>query len=560
MLAALGPYRVVRLLGSGAMGQVYEVTHPDMERSFAAKVLTIGSPQSRERFRREGELVARLDHPAIVSIRSAGELACGTPYLVFDLVEGRTLKEILRERGAFEEQDALAVGAQLARALKYAHSLGILHRDLKPENVLQDETGNVHLADFGVGLATDHDRLTATGKIVGTPAYMAPEQVSLADVGPWTDVHGLGMLLFEVLTGSTPFDEETPTVLFTQILGRCPPRVDRVRSSIRPAVGDLVARCLEKDGVDRPSVAEVATALEGFRDDASLGARGAPSALIALVLVLVLVVGALGGGLALHLGGPPPSTAIPTAPGEEAARGLFAIEWSPHDEVRTYTWTLEQHSGAKRAYYSEWELEITARRLGPEEIALSMTITRYRMDIAIGQGEVVFRTGLEPTTSLARNLAKLEGRLITCSIHPRTGEVSKMTGWGSLYEEIKGEVGMFGFVLRSTLSDERQRILLSALFHCLPGKEVERGGRWVREQVAPLRRERYQRECVLESHSAERAKIRSSTLPSGAKAGGGLPVSVEGEAALGREGVVDARVEIRQGRARMLMTFRRHPQ
>ncbi|MEZ6186963.1 MAG: serine/threonine-protein kinase [Planctomycetota bacterium] len=176
--ARLGPYEVEELLGQGACGEVYRVRDPRTGARYAAKRLVdLGDAEERSRFAREAEVLAQLQHPHVVRIHAA-ELAGASPYFVLDLCPRGSLRERL-ERGPLEQAEARSVVSALARGLEAAHEVGVLHRDLKPDNVLFDDDGRAQLADFGLArfLTERHSRLTQTGVILGTPCYMAPEQV-----------------------------------------------------------------------------------------------------------------------------------------------------------------------------------------------------------------------------------------------------------------------------------------------------------------------------------------------------------------------------------------------
>ncbi|MCO5166487.1 MAG: serine/threonine protein kinase [Planctomycetes bacterium] len=243
------PFEVVRTLGKGGMGAVYEVRRPGDPRRLAAKLLTLTSPQARARFEREGEVVARLEHPGIIPVLGSGSTAAGAPYLLFEFVDGKSLQQVLQEaREPLPEETVLDWGEQLARALGHAHAHGIVHRDVKPANIMLDRAGRVRVADFGIALAADLDRLTRTGQMAGTPLYMAPEQFSGdLPIGPWTDVHAVGSVLYEALAGQAPYDAPTAANMVAAILHGEPPPLRQARRDISPGAAAVITRCLEKD-------------------------------------------------------------------------------------------------------------------------------------------------------------------------------------------------------------------------------------------------------------------------------------------------------------------------
>ncbi|MCO5171790.1 MAG: serine/threonine protein kinase [Planctomycetes bacterium] len=268
----VGPYVVRELLGRGAMGLVLRVEHPELGHEYALKVVRpemLGDPESVGRFRREMEALARVDdHPGIVRVHSAGETADGAPFYAMELVRGRSLAEALK-RGLLARDAALDVLAEVAAALAHLHARGIVHRDVKPENVLVDEAGRARLTDFGLArsLGLRADRLTRTGDLVGTPTHMAPEQALGAEVGPWTDVYALGVVLYEVLTGRTPHTGATALEVFRQVAEGAPfPPPSRLADDVAPALEAVCLRALARRAIDRyPDVASFAQDLARAR-------------------------------------------------------------------------------------------------------------------------------------------------------------------------------------------------------------------------------------------------------------------------------------------------------
>jgi serine/threonine protein kinase len=225
MPARIGRYDVLRELGRGGVGVVYEGIDPVLHRRVALKLLIAGTwarPKEVQRFKLEAQAVARLDHPNIVKILDIGGDVEGA-WFAMEFVDGPSLADRLKANGGrVPWREAVSVAAQIARALQHAHELGLLHRDVKPNNVLLDGD-RAKLADFGLALDAERERtrLTGTGQILGTPTYMAPEQAAgeIDRLGPHTDVYGLGVLLYEALTGAVPYDGATPLQVIASILG-----------------------------------------------------------------------------------------------------------------------------------------------------------------------------------------------------------------------------------------------------------------------------------------------------------------------------------------------------
>ncbi|WTW93365.1 RICIN domain-containing protein [Streptomycetaceae bacterium NBC_01309] len=275
-------YRLVRRLGEGAMGQVWEAQDETLGRPVAVKVISLlaggGSrgDQARARFLREARITARLQHHNVVTVHDLGETGTGddrVPFLVMEVVRGEGLDAVLR-RGAVTLSDTARWGAQICDALADAHDAGIMHRDIKPSNIVVTPSGMVKVLDFGIARAADAfataDQLTKTGFIVGTPAYMAPEQVRGFPEAR-SDLYALGCLLFELITGRLPFQAPEAMGYLSAHLTEDPPAPSSVSAGIPPAWDDLVLTLLSKDPSQRyPGAADVARALRDL-DRSPLG-------------------------------------------------------------------------------------------------------------------------------------------------------------------------------------------------------------------------------------------------------------------------------------------------
>ena len=270
--ALASSYRIERELGGGGMSRVFVATELALDRPIVLKVLPpeLAQAVSTERFRQEIRLAARLQHPHIVALLSAGE-ADGLLYYSMPLIEGESLRVRLAREGELPVRDAVRVLRDIAAALSYAHQHGVVHRDIKPDNVLLSG-GEALVTDFGVAKAlsasaTGGDSgLTSLGVALGTPAYMAPEQ-GAADphVDHRADIYSFGCLAYEILSGQAPFVGRSPAALLAAHVTEAPETVERRRSSLPPTLALLVMRCLEKRPADRPQAAgEVLQALEAL--------------------------------------------------------------------------------------------------------------------------------------------------------------------------------------------------------------------------------------------------------------------------------------------------------
>ena len=260
-------YTVVKRLGSGGMAHVYLAKHAVLARPLVIKVLhrTLAQePEMRERFRREAEAAARLIHPFICAIADMGT-AGDIEYLTMPYYAGGSLADMLSRRKTVSASSAASIAVQVACALDYAHRHGVVHRDIKPDNILFDEDGNVALTDFGIATARFHGRLTASGRAMGTPHYMSPEQAMGKLVDGRSDLYAVGLLLYEMLLGKPPFDGEDSYAVGYKHVHETPVAPDQVDTRIPAVLSAIAMKCLSKQAVDRYDRGfELADALIGF--------------------------------------------------------------------------------------------------------------------------------------------------------------------------------------------------------------------------------------------------------------------------------------------------------
>jgi beta-lactam-binding protein with PASTA domain/predicted Ser/Thr protein kinase len=260
-------YRVLNRLGSGGMADVYCAHDAQLTRRVALKILHrrfAEDPSFVERFRREASSAAGLQHPNIVAIYDRGEWD-GTYYIAMEYVEGRTLKDIVREKGPAPPAAAIDITLQILRAARYAHTRGIVHRDIKPQNVLIDQEGRVRVTDFGIARAGTSD-MTETGSIMGTAQYLSPEQAQGRPVDARSDLYSIGIVLYELLTGRVPFDAESPVTVALMQVNEAPVPPSQLNPEVSPALEAVVMRALEKDPARRFADAEeFIAALEAAR-------------------------------------------------------------------------------------------------------------------------------------------------------------------------------------------------------------------------------------------------------------------------------------------------------
>jgi serine/threonine protein kinase len=256
-------YQIVRKLGSGGMGEVFEAEDTQLRRRVALKVLPEAMASNKEtldRFRREARALAALNHPNIVTVYSVEE-AGGQHFLTMELVQGKPLTEVIPKQG-LEMAEFSHLAIPLADALAAAHEKGIAHRDLKPSNVMVTDRGSVKVIDFGLaklverkggnGGGDETTRLqTMEGRILGTPAYMSPEQIEGKPLDPRTDIFSLGVMLCEMTTGKRPFKGDTPMSVMSAVLKDPAPPVRDLKPNLPPGLGRIIHRCLEKDPAKR---------------------------------------------------------------------------------------------------------------------------------------------------------------------------------------------------------------------------------------------------------------------------------------------------------------------
>jgi serine/threonine protein kinase len=246
-------YRIVRRITSGGMAHVYLGQHALLGRRVVIKVLHAhlsADSEMRERFRREAEAACELVHPHICPILDLGEVN-GSVYIVMPFLAGGSLADRIVQHSTIETFSAAAITAQVACALDYSSRRGVVHRDIKPDNVLFDEDGNAVITDFGIATARFHARLTATGRAMGTPHYMAPEQAMGRMVDGRSDLYGLGVMFYEMLLGFPPFDgADNYSVSYKQV-HEAPVPPDEVESRVPPELASIIMRLLEKNPASR---------------------------------------------------------------------------------------------------------------------------------------------------------------------------------------------------------------------------------------------------------------------------------------------------------------------
>jgi serine/threonine-protein kinase len=329
-----GRYLLEERIASGGMASVWRAHDEVLARTVAVKILhdhLAADEGFRERFRREAVSAAKLGHPGVVSLYDTGSDGDHV-YLVMEFVDGSTLKDLIAEQGPLSVTDVATIGEQVARALAFAHDHGLVHRDVKPANILIGADGQVKVTDFGIAKAETADDLTKAGMVLGTAAYVAPEQIRGDGVDGKTDQYALAIVLYEALTGEQPFHGDSPVATAAQRLNQDPLPVRSLRADVPRGVDAVLMRAMSREPIDRyRSCAHFADALAEYADDGGAatnlietvadGAAGTPAvedesflrtegrfllpALVLLLLaVLLVVVGLLTGVLETRDGFP----------------------------------------------------------------------------------------------------------------------------------------------------------------------------------------------------------------------------------------------------------------
>jgi serine/threonine-protein kinase len=325
-------YRLVRMIGSGGMGTVWEAEDETLGRPVAVKVLSeslAAGERAVRRFEREAQAAARLSGPYIAAVYDFGRSE-GRPYIVMELVRGETLEDRLAREGPLPPREASRIATQVAEALEEAHRAGIVHRDVKPGNVMLTPVGDVKVMDFGIAAAAWAERVTTSGLVLGTPSYLAPEQAKSEKTTPASDVYALGAMLYEMVAGRPPFIAESPVALALAHIREDPRSLDQVADGVPASLASASMAALAKDPAERPPSAAAFAAM--LRE---------PTVTLQSIAVSEDTI-----PLAPVAGGPEETTQVaPVAPGPEETTQVAPVAPGPHETVPL---SPVQHRGDRR--------------------------------------------------------------------------------------------------------------------------------------------------------------------------------------------------------------------
>jgi serine/threonine-protein kinase len=303
-----GRYEIRKELGRGSMGIVYEAHDPRLDRPVALKVLRtdlVSSETFVKRFLKEARAAARLAHPDIVTVYDVDEDQ-GTVYIAMELLTGEPLDQLIRAK-TFSEKEIVRFGVRMARVLDFAHRNGIVHRDVKPANIIVDPGGGIKITDFGVARIEDPSapQQTVAGEVLGTPAYMSPEQALGHRIDGRTDIFSVGVVLYELCTGVRPYRGDTVSAILMAILHDTPAEPETINAAISPELARIIMKCMSKEAGERfqngNALAEALERLDGNEDDVPLRAPRVKKSRRRLAFFLLsLVALGIGGGLAFR--------------------------------------------------------------------------------------------------------------------------------------------------------------------------------------------------------------------------------------------------------------------
>jgi eukaryotic-like serine/threonine-protein kinase len=450
-----GRYRVVSRLGTGGMADVFLVEDQQLGRKVALKLLHrrfAEDPAFVERFRREAQAAAGLQHQNIVGVYDRGEFD-GTYYIAMEYLPGRTLKDVIRDEAPLDAVRAIDITIQILKAARFAHRRGIVHRDLKPHNVIVDDSGAAKVTDFGIARAGASD-MTETGSIMGTAQYLSPEQAQGHSVTASSDLYSVGVVLYEMLTGRVPFEGDQAVTIALKHVSEAPIPPRQLNPRIPVELEQTVLWTLNKNAADRPADADqLITVLEHIREAIVEGAAGRHTASMAAVAA-----GAAAGMPIEGLPELPPPVSQPVTNGSGQMRAVQVIEDRPPDEEesgrgwRPWLWGLLVLAlvvaAAAAAYFLSRPDQVVVPTVGNE----SLNLARTRLQNAGFSVKALQVTSSKPSgivigESPNGGTKADKGSTVTLTVSKGRGKVSVPSVQGETETQARASLKRFGLTV-----------------------------------------------------------------------------------------------------------------
>src|ERR1700742_53390 len=425
-----GRYRVMSRLGSGGMADVFLAEDQQLGRKVALKLLHhrfAQDPDFVERFRREAQAAAGLQHPNVVSVYDRGTFD-DTYYIAMRYLPGRSLKQIIRQEAPMDPLRAIDITIQILKAARFAHRRGVIHRDLKPHNVIVDDSGHAKVTDFGIARAGASD-MTETGSIMGTAQYLSPEQAQGRAVNAASDLYSIGVVLYEMLTGRVPFDAASAVSIALKHVSEAPTPPSQINPEIPPELEQTVLWVLNKNASDRPADADqLITVLEHCREAITSAGAGQHTASMAAVAAAGAAAGAgaaiAGPGLAAYQ-----HAQAQTTNGSGEMSAVYPIEERERSSWVVWGWVLLVvlliAGAAAAAYFLTRPKQVLVPKVTGQQIAsASATIKQSKFQVSTVSVPNRRPAGIVVSESPAAGTKADKGSTVTLSVSSGPGKVS----------------------------------------------------------------------------------------------------------------------------------------
>jgi predicted Ser/Thr protein kinase len=470
-----GRYRVVSRLGSGGMADVFLAEDQQLGRKVALKLLHhrfAQDPDFVERFRREAQAAAGLQHPNVVSVYDRGTFD-DTYYIAMEYLPGRSLKQLIREEAPLDPLRAIDITIQILKAARFAHRRGVIHRDLKPHNVIVDDSGHAKVTDFGIARAGASD-MTETGSIMGTAQYLSPEQAQGRSVNAGSDLYSIGVVLYEMLTGRVPFEADSAVSIALKHVSEAPVPPTQINPNIPPELEQTVLWVLNKNASDRPADADqLITVLEHCREAITSAGAGQHTASMAAVAAAGAAAGAgaaiAGSGLAAYQQAQAQAT---NGSGEMSA--VDPIEERERRSWVLWGWVLLVvlliAGAAAAAYFLTRPKQVVVPKVIGEQIsAARLTVQQAKFQVATVQVPNRKPAGIVVTESPSAGTKADKGSTVTLSVSSGPGNVSVPTVQGLTVAEATKVLKKAGLKVSNTVPQSSGRFAAGQVTGTNPG-------------------------------------------------------------------------------------------